>query len=445
MITFNDIPDLTLRCICMWGKKNVLTSVTLIRDVYGKISLLMDNTETVSESDKQDLISILNQNMEAYFTGKIYWKKLSHSQKNIQAREAIIVSLIEDERVKWLDTEGIPFYISERAIAKKAWIRKQENQESVWPYEEAVSERGTKVVTFYSFKGGMGRTTALAAVALLLVNQGKNVMMVDTDIEAPGLATLFFDEEIITRGVLDYLIEYGINQETHIADYVLDVADPALLEETSGKLYLMPAGRVDRNYLPKLARIDYQDNRSGYLRESLAKLLMDIKDNYSVDYILIDARAGFHDMGGIAVVQIPHGVVVFGNDSRQSWDGITQVLRTIAEGHTADFPVMLVNTMCPKPTASNFIQARESFLSKAYTACLENYYDAEAEIPGIEAEGEIHYPEFVSFDDELLQGIELFSDGSQEKNQRVNAYRTILTGESYKKIADRIKGWFGED
>lgn len=71
----------------------------------------------------------------------------------------------------------------------------------MWPYEDAVLENGTRVVTFYSFKGGMGRTTALAAVALLLVKQGKNVMMVDTDIEAPGLATLFFNEEVITRGV----------------------------------------------------------------------------------------------------------------------------------------------------------------------------------------------------------------------------------------------------
>lgn len=362
----------------------------------------------------------------------------------MQLREEIIVNLIEHERTEFTSIDGIAVYISERAIAKKAWIRKQESQASVWPYEDAILENGTKVVTFYSFKGGMGRTTALAAVALLLVKQGKNVMMVDTDIEAPGLATLFFNEEMITRGVLDYLIEHGINSEIHITDYVLDVTEPSLLDETSGQLYVMPAGKVDRNYLQKLARIDYQDNRSGYLEETLEKLLMDIKDNYTVDYILLDARAGFHDMGGIAVIQIPHGVVLFGNDSRQSWDGITQVLRTIAEGHMADFPVMIVDTMCPNPTAENYTLARDRFINKSYTVCIENYYDTDIEIPGIEAEGEIHFPEFISFDSALLQGIELFSDGSQEKNQRVNAYKNILTGESYKKIMDRINGWFGE-
>lgn len=444
MIEFNNIPDIAVHCVSLWEKKNILSEVTLIRDVYGKLSFLMDNIRSVSEPDKHGFISILTQNLGIYFSGKIYWKKLPHNKKNVQMREEIIVNLIEHERTEYTSIDGITVYISERAIAKKAWIRKQEIQASVWPYEDAVLENGTKVVTFYSFKGGMGRTTALAAVALLLVKQGKNVMMVDTDIEAPGLATLFFNEEMITRGVLDYLIEHGINPEIHIADYVLDVTEPSLLDETSGQLYVMPAGKVDKNYLQKLARIDYQDNRSGYLKESLEKLLMDIKENYTVDYILLDARAGFHDMGGIAVIQIPHGVVLFGNDSRQSWDGITQVLRTIAEGHMADFPVMIVDTMCPNPTAENYTSARDRFINKSYTVCIENYYDTDIEIPGIEAEGEIHFPEFISFDNALLQGIELFSDGSLEKNQRVSAYKNILTGECYKKIVDRINSWFGE-
>lgn len=416
----------------------------LIRDVFGKISFLMENTEPIADIDQENLENILKQNLAGYFSGKIYWKKLSSKQKRVQVREEIIVQLIEQERSEWIAAQGISFYIAERTIAKKAWIRKNESLESVWTYEEAIMNTGTKVVTFYSFKGGMGRTTALAGIALNLVNQGKNVMMVDTDIEAPGLATLFFDEEMIDRGVLDYLIEQGICQGINIADYVLDITEPMLLDESAGQLYLMPAGKVDRHYLQKLARIDYQDNREGYMRNSLARLLTDIKESYAVDYILIDARAGFHDMGGVTVTQLPHGVVLFGNDSRQSWDGITQVLRTIAEGHTEDFPVMLVGTMCPKPTASNYIPAKEYFIKKAYTICVENYYDTDSGIPGIEAKGEIHYPELISFNDELLQGIELYSDGGQERNQRVNAYKNILTGEDYKKITERMKSWFGE-
>ncbi len=59
-------------------------------------------------------------------------------------------------------------------------------QDAVWPYEDALSGDKPKVITFYSFKGGMGRTTTLASVALQLVRKKKNVMMIDMDIEAPG-------------------------------------------------------------------------------------------------------------------------------------------------------------------------------------------------------------------------------------------------------------------
>ena len=445
MTTFNHAFDTALQCIELWGKKNLLSEVTMVRDVYGRISFLMNNIEAVAISDQQELIDRLEQDMGPYFSGKIYWKKLSHRLKKIEEREKMIVELIEQGRMYWKENENILFFISERAIAKKAWIYKRNDYESVWPYEEAVLENGTKIVTFYSFKGGMGRTTALAGVALTLAEQGKNVLMIDTDIEAPGLATLFFDEEIITGGVLDYFIDRGIDSRIDVTAYVLDVIDSSLLDENAGRLFLMPSGKVDENYLQKLARIDYQDHRDGYLRESLAALLTGLKDCYQVDYILMDAGAGFHEMGGIAITQLPHGVVLFGNDSRQSWDGMTHVLRTIAESHTEDFPIMLVDSMCPDPAASDFATARQRFIHKAYTVCMENYYNTDSGIPGIEAEGESHFPEFISFDHVLLQGVELFSDGSQERNLRVNAYKNILTGECYKKIAARIKGWFGDE
>lgn len=107
----------------------------------------------------------------------------------------------------------------------------------------------------------MGRTTALAGIALNLIEQNKNVMMIDMDIEAPGLSTLFFDDIVVEKGLLDYLIERPLNEQCDIHDYVLEVTDPALLKENDGNLYLMPAGKVDETYLQKLARIDYQDNR----------------------------------------------------------------------------------------------------------------------------------------------------------------------------------------
>lgn len=47
------------------------------------------------------------------------------------------------------------------------------------------------IYTFYSFKGGVGRSMALANVAELLYRHGLKVLMIDFDLEAPGLESYF--------------------------------------------------------------------------------------------------------------------------------------------------------------------------------------------------------------------------------------------------------------
>src|SRR5580698_2026224 len=47
------------------------------------------------------------------------------------------------------------------------------------------------VYTFYSYKGGVGRSMALPNVAALLAKWGHSVLVVDWDLEAPGLERFF--------------------------------------------------------------------------------------------------------------------------------------------------------------------------------------------------------------------------------------------------------------
>lgn len=442
-VTFNNELETARLAILSWADKAVLREVTIIRDVFGKIAILSECDEYPRKSLIKSFQQKLTDELAGYFGGNVYWNstRLEDEKKNPPVE---VVDLLREDRLEWRQWDGIMFYYSERVIAKKAWIASSHKQNSVWPYEDTLNGRRPKVVSFYSFKGGMGRTTALAAVALLMVRQGKNVIMVDTDIEAPGLSTLFLDDEAIQNGVLDYLIEHPLDSGRDIRDYVQDVTDPALLREMDGNLYLLPAGKVDSNYLQKLGRIDYQDHCEGALRQSISQMLVDIADCYPVDYILIDARAGFHDMGGIAAAQIPHGTVLFGNHSRQSWDGLTQVLRTIAEGHADDMPVAIVDCMCDG-ISDTALMARRQFLQKAYTACLENYYTEGDEVPGPEAEGVAHSPIYLPFENDLKRDIMLFSGGDPNDNARVQELIQRLTGPAYEAIKSRIETWFGEE
>ena len=106
------------------GQKSLLSEVTIIRDVYGKLSFLMDNTESVLDLDKQELATIFHQELGPCFSGKIYWKKLSNSDRKneIQERQEPIIDILKQERINWKNRDHIQFYLSERPIAKKAWV-----------------------------------------------------------------------------------------------------------------------------------------------------------------------------------------------------------------------------------------------------------------------------------------------------------------------------------
>ncbi len=56
----------------------------------------------------------------------------------------------------------------------------------------------------------MGRTSTLAATALTLARNGHRVAIVDLDLEAPGLATIFSPDNSNNLGVIDYLLEKQI-------------------------------------------------------------------------------------------------------------------------------------------------------------------------------------------------------------------------------------------
>ena len=69
-----------------------------------------------------------------------------------------------------------------------------------------------EIVTFYSYKGGTGRTMALANVAWILASNGYRVLTVDWDLESPGLHRYFHpflrDKELrATDGVIDLVVE----------------------------------------------------------------------------------------------------------------------------------------------------------------------------------------------------------------------------------------------
>ena len=102
------------------------------------------------------------------------------------------------------------------------------------------------IVTFYSFKGGTGRSMALVNTALELVKDGRKVLIVDFDLEAPGLDTFSLPRPLgPTKGIVEFVHEY---LETSKAPDVSEFVYESPVVSTGGHLWIMPAGVPDDSY-----------------------------------------------------------------------------------------------------------------------------------------------------------------------------------------------------
>src|SRR5687767_12082603 len=100
-----------------------------------------------------------------------------------------------------------------------------------------------RTITFYSYKGGVGRSLALANIATRLTEFNKKVCLIDFDLEAPGLQFKFQSLESIeiTNGIVDYVYEFSNkgNLPKKIMDYCIDCT-----LTTKKKSYFIPAGNL---------------------------------------------------------------------------------------------------------------------------------------------------------------------------------------------------------
>jgi MinD-like ATPase involved in chromosome partitioning or flagellar assembly len=185
------------------------------------------------------------------------------------------------------------------------------------------------ITTFYSFKGGVGRTLALVNVAVELARTGRRVLLVDFDLEAPGLHT--FDALKPTSpqaGMVEYVSEFVATLTApSVAPFVYEVAG---VTQENGRLWVMPAGKGDNAYRSKLAAINWQDLYSRYDGYLLFEdLKMQWQTVYRPDYVLIDSRTGHTEVEGICTRQLPDAVVCLFFPNEQNLEGLRQVVGDI--------------------------------------------------------------------------------------------------------------------
>jgi len=205
-----------------------------------------------------------------------------------------------------------------------------------------------KVVTFYSYRGGVGRTMALANVAWILASNGRKVLVVDWNLDSPGLHKYFHPflgqaKITATPGVIDLVNDFcwaATRPEGHIGAWQRRYAhvqrDAISLNWAAfpegGTLDFLSAGRQNRDYSAAVASIDwdnfYERLGGGQFFDALRA---NMKEHY--DYTLVDSRTGLSDSADICTVHLPDTVVDCFTLSSQSIEGAAAVARNVGEGN----------------------------------------------------------------------------------------------------------------
>lgn len=200
-------------------------------------------------------------------------------------------------------------------------------------------ERGI-AYTFYSFKGGVGRSMALANVGALLAKWDRTVLLLDWDLEAPGLEKFFAKHapEVVTLrdnkpGIVDLILGHADGSPIDWHDAVMTVPIGA----NGARVSMISAGRSGADYSSRLHRIDFDRL---FADRALGSYIEELRNEWlsEYEYVLIDSRTGVTDIGGICTVQLADVLVLLFTTTASSMEGAASILEQ-ARIHQQRLPV----------------------------------------------------------------------------------------------------------
>jgi hypothetical protein len=301
MKTFNEIiPKLYESFVEQTENLSKIGKLIINRDLNGIVRLIVDGNLEHDAEAKQALDAIVK-SLEVHLESRL-------AKKNTIIYESFLDDCIKE--VSHFPLQGMPnVLIADRLLTGNDWAH------------IGVTAK-TRRIVFYSIKGGVGRSTALAATTWALAEQGKKVLVLDLDLQSPGISSILLAKENLPAyGIVDWLVEDLVDNGATIFPYMIGFSS---LSHNSA-IYVVPAhGQDTGEYISQLGRIWMAKPRNKHFREAwhtrLNRLLDELETYYKPDIVLIDSRAGIDEVASACVTSLGAEIILlFAVDSDQTW------------------------------------------------------------------------------------------------------------------------------
>lgn len=388
--------------------------IRVVRDVYGRVRFAIDCDADQYPPVARERLEYTLAKLGVYATKgeTIFRDDLSNPDLIFKGPDWHLTTVAGGYDDEGQAKPDLTVWVLDRQIMGQDWLN---------PVTEAAPHPHR--IVFYGVKGGVGRSTALAMVAYGLAREGKRVLLLDFDLESPGLSGLLLPPDRVAEfGLVDWFVEDAVGQSESVLRNL--VSSSPLADTTTGAIRVASAmGQGESAYLSKLARV-YADVPGRTGRQGLQRfatrmqyVVQLLEAQEKPDVVLIDSRAGLHDIAAISITSLADTALLFATDSAQNWLGYEQLFahwqhRPSVCAQVRD-RLAIVQALAPKSDR----EARSTaFLNHAYELFSSTLYDeiAPASItpveltmesmtncynPAMEDEAAPHFPIRVDWDE----------------------------------------------
>ena len=263
-----------------------------------------------------------------------------------------------------------------------------------------------KTITFYSYKGGVGRSLALSNIAIKLSQLKKKVFVIDFDLDAPGLQFKFdndykLNKNVSRKGLVDYIYSFANENKIpeKLNDYV-DVLDAKNVNDNN--IDFLSAGDFEKDdYWKKLATTKWSSlfySSNSYGIRFFLDLKAKIEKEFNPDYLLIDSRTGITDISGITLKIFADEIVILAVNNSENIFGTKKIISSLTKSdrellnHSPEIHVILTRLPFPEEAED---KSKEFNILKRWENELNINQLKISEISVIHTDKQIHNKEIV--------------------------------------------------